>query len=54
MRHRSNLKIIAFLTLITLLVSLLPMAAFAQEPAKLIIATTTSTADSGFLDYILP
>ena len=54
MRHRSNLKIVAFLTLITLLVSLLPMAAFAQEPAKLSIATTTSTADSGLLDYILP
>ena len=31
-----------------------PTAAQPAEPARLILATTTSTADSGLLDYILP
>ena len=50
----SRFKLVTLLVLLTVLMSLLPMSALAQEPEKLILATTTSTADSGLLDSILP
>ncbi|MGQ9626298.1 MAG: substrate-binding domain-containing protein [Anaerolineae bacterium] len=40
-------------SLLTLLLGLVPASALAEE-GRLILATTTSTADSGLLDYILP
>lgn len=47
-------KSMIYLTLLlTLLLGFLPTAALAEE-GKLILATTTSTADSGLLDYLLP
>lgn len=51
---QSRFKLVTLLVLLTLLMSLLPMGVLAQEPQKLILATTTSTADSGLLDNILP
>ena len=51
---QSRFKLVTLLVLLTLLMSLIPMGVLAQEPQKLILATTTSTADSGLLDNILP
>ncbi|MFB0547033.1 MAG: substrate-binding domain-containing protein [Anaerolineae bacterium] len=46
-------RMIYLTLLLTLLLGLQPTAAMAEE-ARLILATTTSTADSGLLDYLLP
>lgn len=46
-------RAVCMASLLTLLLSLAPASALAEE-GKLILATTTSTADSGLLDYILP
>jgi len=45
---------VAVLVLFTFLLALLPSSGLAAEPTKLILATTTSTADTGLLDYLLP
>ncbi len=46
-------RIVSLLILLSLLLTLAPMVS-AAEPGKLTLATTTSTADSGLLDFILP
>ncbi len=46
-------RMIYLTLLLTLLLGLRPTAAMAEE-GRLILATTTSTADSGLLDYLLP
>lgn len=46
-------RAVCMASLLTLLLSLAPASALAEE-GKLILATTTSAADSGLLDYILP
>ena len=54
MHDKTKLKLVTLGVLFVLLISLIPSLALAQEPAKLILATTTSTADSGLLDNIVP
>lgn len=46
----------SFLVIFSILVLMIPFFAAAQDhdPDRLILATTTSTEDSGLLDYILP
>ncbi len=46
-------RIASLFILLALLLTLVPLVG-AAEPGKLIVATTTSTADSGLLDFILP
>jgi tungstate transport system substrate-binding protein len=47
-------RVVAWAAFFACLLWLLPMSGRAAEPAKLVLATTTSTADSGLLDFILP
>jgi len=47
-------KNVVLLTILVLLAGLLAGCGATAEPARLILATTTSTADSGLLDYLLP
>ena len=54
MFSRSPIRVLVLLTLLSLSGVLLPSFGLAIEPTKLVVATTTSTADSGLLDYILP
>ena len=54
MSTRSQFKVFVLLALFSLLNTLLPSPGLAAEPAKLVLATTTSTADSGLLGFILP
>lgn len=54
MFYLSKFRLVTLFILTTLIVSLVPSMMFAEAPSKLILATTTSTADSGLLDNILP
>ena len=54
MFDKPHFRLVTILVLFTFLVSLVPSVALAESPTKLILATTTSTADSGLLDNILP
>ena len=52
---RTPFRMIAAITLIvTLLSACSPKVTPTQEEKKLILATTTSTQDSGLLEYLLP
>lgn len=54
MFSKSQFRLVTVLVLFTFLASLVPSVALAEGPTRLILATTTSTADSGLLDTILP
>ena len=54
MFSKAHFRLVTVLVLFTFLASLVPSVALAESPTKLIMATTTSTADSGLLDTILP
>jgi tungstate transport system substrate-binding protein len=52
--NKPRFRLVTILVLFTVFASLVPSVALAEDPTRLILATTTSTADSGLLDTILP
>lgn len=54
MFNKPQFRLVTVLVLFTFLALLVPSLALAEGPTRLVLATTTSTADSGLLDTILP